>query len=86
MAQSSEQSDARLSRGEEDVEQSTNQDSAVRRSTESEASSRPLSNEERQALLERERVRMASASYRQTLEDPSDVLEAHLRHHSRHHN
>lgn len=45
--------------------------------------SRPLSDEERRALLERERERMADPAYRRTLEDPTGVIEALLRHHGR---
>lgn len=45
--------------------------------------SRPLSDEERRALLERERERMADPAYARTLEDPTRVIEALLRHHGR---
>lgn len=45
--------------------------------------SRPLSDEERRALLERERERMADPAYPLTLEDPTGVIEALLRHHGR---
>jgi hypothetical protein len=49
----------------------------------SDVQSRPLSDEERRALLERERARMADPAYPQTLEDPTGVIEALLHHHGR---
>lgn len=42
-----------------------------------------LSEEERDALVARERERMADPGYPRTLEDPTKVIEALLRHHGR---
>ena len=43
----------------------------------------PLSDEERRALLERERERMADPAYTRMLEDPTGVIEALLQHRGR---
>ena len=45
--------------------------------------SRPLSDEERRARLERETARMADPAYSRTLEDPTEAIEGLLRHHGR---
>ncbi len=65
------------------VSDGTNEHLAESKLGDQDAESRPLSNEERHALLERERGRMADAAYLQTLEDPTEVIDALLRHHGR---
>ncbi len=59
----------------------TNEDQVESRRGARDIQSSPLSDEERHALLERETERMADPAYRRTMEDPTGVIEALLRHH-----
>lgn len=43
----------------------------------------PLTESEQRELLDRERQRMESPDYQDTLEDLSALMEAHLQHHGR---
>jgi hypothetical protein len=43
----------------------------------------PLNESEQRELLDRERQRMESPGYKDTLEDLSAAIEAHLQHHGR---
>lgn len=61
----------------------TNDDLGESRPETRDIQSRPLSDEERRALLDREMERMADPAYPRTLEDPTGVIEALLRHHGR---